>query len=293
MGMDRHCFYAENHVYYFDDYYNVYSEDGTLISGSLNSRLDDLLTPNFHIDGVPYWFDLDGLLYQNVDGTMNRVHVWHSDPEPFNLGPVFQPMFLPTFQNDMTSFVPEATPELGYGSSPSPPATQILDFNSPLTKNEVLSPSNSQPLRRAFQGSDFPWSPSSSTKSPIVATASQVAKAQKDAETAQPVKRPSKDERRRCPICNKLFRRPSSLEDHLNVHSGHKVHMCPFKGCCTSFATKSKMKRHFTMHRVGPWEQYRRSETPRANTAKSGKATRAPTRTYNSRAHHTLRFRAA
>ncbi|CAE6444425.1 hypothetical protein RSOLAG22IIIB_14098 [Rhizoctonia solani] len=369
-GHDRYCFYASSRLYYFDEYHNVYSEDNTRISnGSLNLQLDDLLTPNFHIDGVPYWFDLDGLLYQNIDGTMNRVHVWHSDPEPFNLGPVFdpstfQPMFLPTFQNDMTSFVPEATPELSYGSSPSPPATQISDFNSPLTKNEVLSPSNTQSLRRAFQGSDLPWSPSSSTKSPIVATASressveaslfpdtqyghfaaapiaakrlpkspivatqsynlpeeaplfpdaqldlvsgiqavakwhqETAKAQKDAETARPVKKPSKDERRRCPICGKMFRRPSSLEDHLNVHSGDKPHMCVFKGCNVGFATKSNMKRHFLTHRVGPLEHYRpglvSSEIPRVTMTKTGKAPRAPTSTYNSRAHHTLRFRVA
>ncbi|CUA74064.1 hypothetical protein RSOLAG22IIIB_10940 [Rhizoctonia solani] len=370
MGMDRYCFYASSRLYYFDEYHNVYSQDNTRVSnGSLNLQLDDLLTPNFHINGVPYWFDLDGLLYQNVDGTMNRVHVWHSDPESFNLGPVFdpstfQPMFISTSQNDMVRFVPEATPEPGYGSSPSPSATQILDFNSPLTKNEVLSPSNSQPLRRAFQESDLPWSPSSSTKSPIVPTASressvgpslfpdaqydhfsaapiaakcllkspivatqnhnlseetplfpdvqvdllsgtqvvakwhqEVAKAQKDAETTRPVKKASKDERRRCPICSKMFRRPSSLEDHLNVHSNDRPHMCPFKGCCTSFATKPNMKRHFLTHRVGPLDHYRpglaSSEIPRANTTKSGKVTRAPTTTYNSRAHHTLRFRVA
>ncbi|CAE6514367.1 unnamed protein product [Rhizoctonia solani] len=252
----------------------------------------------------------------------------------------------------MASFVPEATPELYHGSNPSPPATQVSDFNSPLTKNEVLSPSNSQPPRQTFQESDLPLTPISSPESPIIVSTSregslfpdaqgghfsvtpiaakclpespivaiqshmlpteeaplfpdaqldlvsrtqvvakwhqEVAEAQKDAETARPVKKPSKDD-----ICNKLFRRPSSLEDHLNVHSEHKVHMCPFEGCCTSFATKSNMKRHFLTHRVGTLEEYRRSETPRANTAKSRKAKRPPTTTYNSRAHHTLRFRVA
>ncbi|CUA74736.1 hypothetical protein RSOLAG22IIIB_11451 [Rhizoctonia solani] len=126
------------------------------------------------------------------------------------------------------------------------------DRTSPKAKNEVLNPSNTQPLQQTLQGPNLPWSPHSTTKSPVAATVTHdplvgvspsfadaqfdplsgiqtvarwhqdVAKAQKDAETARSVKKTAKESKRHCSICNKMFRRPSSLEDHLNVHYGNK-----------------------------------------------------------------------
>ncbi|KDN43591.1 hypothetical protein RSAG8_05968, partial [Rhizoctonia solani AG-8 WAC10335] len=225
------------------------------------------------------------------------------------------------FQFDLATLRPEPNPELYYNPSP-PPATTLVsngDYSTPRAKSEALSPPNTQPLQRTLQGSkDLPWSPGSSAMSSIVTSRDlseepklfsdsqpdllsgvqfvgkwqqDTAQAQQDAVKARPVRKPSKDERRRCPVCSKMFRRPSSLEDHLNVHSGDKPHTCPFKGCNSGFATKSNMKRHFLTHRVGTLERYRPGLTPsedyQPGTTKSGK----PTSTYNSKAHHTLRFR--
>ncbi|CAE6460424.1 unnamed protein product [Rhizoctonia solani] len=325
-GISKYCFYASGRLYYFDDYRNLYLEDGTFVSsGSMNFQTDDLLTPSFYIEGVAYWFDLNGLLYQGIDGTVDRVHIWQSDPEPFNLGQVFD---VTTFQTDLALLSPK-TPDLYYDivSSPAAASVSSRDCSTPKTKSEVSSP-NSQSLYQTLQG-HLAWSPSMHG-SPLVAAASReasplfdsqpglisgipivtkacspivakwhqdTAQAQKDAATARPSRKPSKEERRRCPICNKMFRRPSSLDDHLNVHSGDKPHTCPFTGCNTGFATKSNMKRHFLTHRVGQLEHYRPGLTPsdvqQPSLTKSGKSVRAPTSTYNSRAHHTLRFRIA
>ncbi|KDN43592.1 hypothetical protein RSAG8_05969, partial [Rhizoctonia solani AG-8 WAC10335] len=323
-GFNQYCFYAsDGRLYYFDVYRNVYSQDGTVISyGSSNYQADDLLTPSFYIDGVPYWFDTNsGLVYQGADGTVDRVHICQSDPEPLDLGQVFEPTL---FQFDPATLQPEPIPEPYYNPSPPPVTTLVSngDYSTPKAKSEVLSPPNTQPLQRTLQGSkDLPWSPGSSAMSPIVTSRDpsedpplfadsqsglllgtqivgkwqqDTAQAQQDAAKARPVRKPSKDERRRCPVCGKMFRRPSSLEDHRNVHSGDKPHTCPFKGCNAGFATGPNMRRHFLTHRVGTLERYRPGLTPseahQPGTARSGKPPRAPTSTYNSKEPHTLQF---
>ncbi|CAE7228865.1 unnamed protein product [Rhizoctonia solani] len=45
-----------------------------------------------------------------------------------------------------------------------------------------------------------------------------------------------------CHICGKEVRRPGVLEDHVNSHTGHRPHECPY--CPRVFTTKSNMQRH-------------------------------------------------
>ncbi|KAF8747562.1 Zinc finger, C2H2 type, partial [Rhizoctonia solani] len=317
---NKSLFYAGGRLYYYDDFRRVYSEGGTLI----HDGFSDLLSP-FQIDGVPYWFSIDGLLSCDTDGTPYSVFTWHNGPDPLDLCELLGPQFIspadPLSQPDLTPYS-HHTPSL------EPISGQL--YPALIGKTEVLSPSvNPNSLQQAFQGGLKPlvWSPTASDqKSPIVSGTSRASsmgpplfpetqyslpltnsivdkwraetlEAQQEAARARPVRKADKNERRRCPVCNKIFRRPSSLEDHLNVHSGDKPHVCPFKGCHTGFATKSNMKRHFLTHRVGPLEDYGTGMIHQPDVVYKldgtgpKKTSRPPTVPYNSRAHHTMRFR--
>lgn len=51
-----------------------------------------------------------------------------------------------------------------------------------------------------------------------------------------------------CPQCGKGFVRPSSLSTHMNIHTGDKPFVCPFKNCGKTFNAKSNMLRHHKLH---------------------------------------------
>lgn len=51
-----------------------------------------------------------------------------------------------------------------------------------------------------------------------------------------------------CTICGKEFQRPSTLETHMNIHSGKRPYECPFLNCEKVFNAKSNMLRHLKMH---------------------------------------------
>ncbi|CAE7132102.1 unnamed protein product [Rhizoctonia solani] len=78
---DLRYFLASSGVYCYDDYRNVWSEDGTLINdGSLNHEIDidwddDLLPPSFYVDFTPYWCSSDGLFAQDTDGTYYAIPI--------------------------------------------------------------------------------------------------------------------------------------------------------------------------------------------------------------------------
>lgn len=50
----------------------------------------------------------------------------------------------------------------------------------------------------------------------------------------------------KCIICQKLFKRPSSLKTHMNIHTGNKPFQCP--NCKKTFNAKSNMLRHYKLH---------------------------------------------
>lgn len=54
--------------------------------------------------------------------------------------------------------------------------------------------------------------------------------------------------RNRCRICNKQFKRPSSLQTHYYSHTGEKIFKCPWQGCGKMFSVKSNMTRHYRLH---------------------------------------------
>ncbi|CAE6460405.1 unnamed protein product [Rhizoctonia solani] len=74
-----YCFFASGHFYYLDDHRNLYSEDGTMMYNCSSSVLaDNLLAPNFQIDGTPYWLHKQGLLSRSTDDTVCRVLAWQN-----------------------------------------------------------------------------------------------------------------------------------------------------------------------------------------------------------------------
>ncbi|CEP23275.1 unnamed protein product [Cyberlindnera jadinii] len=54
--------------------------------------------------------------------------------------------------------------------------------------------------------------------------------------------------RNRCNICQKQFKRPSSLQTHLYSHTGEKPFACDWKGCGRLFSVRSNMIRHRKLH---------------------------------------------
>lgn len=66
--------------------------------------------------------------------------------------------------------------------------------------------------------------------------------------TGQPISHETKNNIHPCTICGKQFQRPSTLETHMNIHSGDQPYECPFLNCEKLFNAKSNMLRHLKMH---------------------------------------------
>lgn len=60
--------------------------------------------------------------------------------------------------------------------------------------------------------------------------------------------KPETAARNRCPICQKQFKRPSSLQTHIYSHTGEKLFKCPWVDCGRLFSVKSNMTRHTRIH---------------------------------------------
>ncbi|KAG8741442.1 hypothetical protein FRC10_002889 [Ceratobasidium sp. 414] len=279
--------------YFFDQDHNVFLEGEYGRTALIHRGLpfpnpDDNVLDVEWIEGLPYYFGVDGNLWC-LDQDINPVQVPTWTASGFDQ--LLNSFVVPEFSQD----------NVAYGSN--------FDFQDPSqtvvsngaycdsTKVEAYS-FNPNPLQGSLQGQrKMPWSPSSSTMSPIVSAGSRassepleplittgnpdwvIGSVQAWKEETKIIQQernttPDKLDRRRCRHCHKVFRRPSSLEDHLNVHSGAK-----------RFATKSNMKRHFLTHRVGTLEEYARNGKP-------GKAdSNSLTATYNAKACYTQRFR--
>ncbi|KDN43593.1 hypothetical protein RSAG8_05970, partial [Rhizoctonia solani AG-8 WAC10335] len=117
---DLHHFCTPNGWYYFDDYRNVFFEDGALVhDGNFES------SERFDIDGVWYWFIPDGLLYQDAGGAFYRVptSAVGSEQNPNQLDPIQAPDGLQGPQDDTDALQPSLGNELDCDSHSAPPTT--------------------------------------------------------------------------------------------------------------------------------------------------------------------------
>ncbi|CUA68727.1 Proto-oncogene tyrosine-protein kinase ROS [Rhizoctonia solani] len=252
-------FYSLDQMYYYDSYNNVYRADGTLIHESNSFALGlNLLEPDFRIEGIPYYFDAEhNLISPDEDSTLQLVQTWKGPAGQHpsmlvNPGAEYravQNIFLTEDESgeDSDSYQDVKMILFDPVQGSTLPGLALLDSN-PFNPKQKSGPESTKILEK--------WR-------------EEAAEAQ--SLPAQPHKKPSKEDRRRCPFCNKMFRRPSSLEDHLNIHSGDKPHICPFSGCNTGFATRSNMKRHFLTHRIGSLETYHKAN-PRQSQSSTGSA---------------------
>ncbi|CCO32084.1 hypothetical protein BN14_06137 [Rhizoctonia solani AG-1 IB] len=83
------------------------------------------------------------------------------------------------------------------------------------------------------------------------------AEAPKSPKKTRVVKKCKGEEHRRCMYCGKVFRRPSSLVEHIYTHTLEKPERCPFLGYKSAFATKPNLRRHFLVHKVGLMKDYK------------------------------------
>lgn len=119
---------------------------------------------------------------------------------------------------------------------------QIDEANEDSIENEFSSDCNNYELKNEDD--------SIVAEPEIVMTESQ--------ETPSPVKRRTVFKRHECPVCNKLFEKPSKLARHITVHDKEKrPFACEEPNCHSRFITKASLDRHAIMHsgmtiQIGP-----------------------------------------
>ncbi|KAF8605128.1 hypothetical protein BDV93DRAFT_428151, partial [Ceratobasidium sp. AG-I] len=51
-------------------------------------------------------------------------------------------------------------------------------------------------------------------------------------------------------VCNKQFKRPSTLSTHMNTHTGEQPYFCPVLSCGRRFSVSSNLTRHLKTHGI-------------------------------------------
>ncbi|CAE6533840.1 unnamed protein product, partial [Rhizoctonia solani] len=83
--VDYHHLLTSSGWHCFDDYRNVYAEDGTLVyDAPFEFNLDESV-PSFYIHGVPYWLNPEGLLSPDADDYFHTSSDWYFFDDYYNV----------------------------------------------------------------------------------------------------------------------------------------------------------------------------------------------------------------
>ncbi|KLO19390.1 hypothetical protein SCHPADRAFT_898956 [Schizopora paradoxa] len=131
---------------------------------------------------------------------------------------------------------------------PGVPADHGHGGSKPAKSQNPLSSSSSSIARSrpSVQGTKEakPNSSAANTKEPHYKTVKV------DHPSSAPGEPPKKVKMHQCPVCDKLFPRPSGLDTHMNSHSGARPFKCPLELCNKTFAVRSNARRHLKTHGI-------------------------------------------
>ncbi|SCU91216.1 LADA_0F08746g1_1 [Lachancea dasiensis] len=74
--------------------------------------------------------------------------------------------------------------------------------------------------------------------------------------------RPPSATHHECFICRKTFSRPSALNTHVLIHTGHQPYICDVAGCGKRFNVKSNLMRHKKIHKKSQQQQQQERQDP-------------------------------
>ena len=172
-------------------------------------------------------------VYENHPPTLNRpVHL-----------PQYAPPIQSTIQYQQAQSLQSYDPSYVSSTSVAPKTTD----STALSKSTDVAYSTSTSSSIQETTNELP-SESSSSSSPFVQLPSRSGKKQRKSLSTLHEMTPETALRNRCRICNKQFKRPSSLQTHYYSHTGEKIFKCPWQGCGKMFSVKSNMTRHYRLH---------------------------------------------
>ncbi|KAI0959043.1 hypothetical protein AcW1_003990 [Taiwanofungus camphoratus] len=122
---------------------------------------------------------------------------------------------------------------------PSPPRSTESGPSAAFGRMEADERERLETLPPTFSANAYLSAPATSENSQSM---------QRAAQTHSGAGQGSDEKRHRCPHCNKRFNRPSSLNIHVNTHTGAKPFVCRFPGCNRKFNVNSNMRRHYRNH---------------------------------------------
>ncbi|KAK9380492.1 uncharacterized protein V2V93DRAFT_370818 [Kockiozyma suomiensis] len=121
--------------------------------------------------------------------------------------------------------------------SPSQPTQQHLDFDDAHSLDQIHRRSESSASEAAY---DIPSVGASYVTSKDAKSLMSSFNSRVSAGTQK---------KHKCPVCNKRFTRPSSLQTHIFSHTGEKPFQCDHHGCGRRFSVVSNLRRHRRIHR--------------------------------------------
>lgn len=113
-------------------------------------------------------------------------------------------------------------------------------------RSELFGPVPTNSTKHSFSEVDA----DSNVQSPQTHSPSFVTKDAKIFKNSEPKikSRLMKSRNHKCPVCQKVFKRPLSFKIHYSIHTGEREYKCDWLGCGKLFNVKSNMTRHQKVH---------------------------------------------